>query len=233
VCTIGAVNFRRNAMTIALIGGGEFSPACSFDAQLLEWSGVNEVLVLPIASAFEHPQRLVDHARSHFAELGATVATLPIIRRADANEEALVAEVARHHFVYLTDGSPMHLRSVLKDTAMWEALVEVERVGVVAASGAAAMLVTDPMYDPRGGAFTLGLGIVSPVTVLPAHETWSPERSRRTRELAPSGVPVVNLDTGTAVIRGPQGWVRAGEGAVRIYCDGVEVDLSTLPVTIQ
>jgi cyanophycinase len=218
-------------MTIALIGGGEFSPACSFDGQLLTWSGVNEVLVLPIASAFEHPQRLVDRAATHFAALGATVVTLPIIRRADAFDEALVAEVARHRFVYLTDGSPMHLRSVLKDTPIWEALVAVERVGVVAASGASAMLVTDPMYDPRGGAFTLGLGIVSPVTVLPAHETWSPERSRRTRELAPSHVPVVNLETATAVIRGPQGWVRAGDGSVRIYCDGVEVGLDALPAT--
>jgi cyanophycinase len=220
-------------MTIALIGGGEFSPACAFDAQLLAWSGVTEVLVLPIASAFEHPGRLVDRARTHFAGLGATVVTLPIIRRADAVDEALAAEVARHRFVYLTDGSPMHLRSVLKDTPLWDALVAVEHAGVVAASGASAMLVTDPMYDPRGGAFTLGLGIVSPVTVLPAHETWSPERSRRTRELAPPGVPVVNLDTATAVMRGPHGWVRAGEGTVRIYCDGVEVDLSSLPVMPQ
>jgi len=33
--------------------------------------------------------------------------------------------------------------------------------GVLAASGAGATLVCDPMVDPRGGAYTVGLGVVA------------------------------------------------------------------------
>jgi len=36
-----------------------------------------------------------------------------------------------------------------------------EARGVLAASGAGATLVCDPMVDPRGGAYTVGLGLVS------------------------------------------------------------------------
>ena len=45
--------------TLALVGGGEFSEGCSFDAALLEASGASEVLVVPTGAAYEHPQRLV------------------------------------------------------------------------------------------------------------------------------------------------------------------------------
>ena len=55
----------------------------------------------------------------------------------------------------------MHLRSVLKDSAVYEAMLAAYRGGaVVAASGAGATVLCDPMVDPRGGAYTVGLGFV-------------------------------------------------------------------------
>jgi hypothetical protein len=44
---------------LALVGGGEWRDRCSFDRTLLEASGQAEVLVLPTAAAYEHPQRAV------------------------------------------------------------------------------------------------------------------------------------------------------------------------------
>jgi cyanophycinase len=214
-------------MTIALIGGGEFTEACRFDADLLEASGTSEVLVVATASAYEHPDKLIERAVAHFAALGATVTSLDAVRRTDATDPAMVAVVDSARFVYLTDGSSMHLRSVLKDTPLWDAIAKVAGRGVVAASGAAAMLVTDPMYDPRGGAFTLGLGLISPLTVMPAHETWSPERSTRTRSLAPAHVPVISLDTTAAVIRQDGTWT--AHGNVAVYLDGRPAELASLP----
>ena len=99
----------------------------------------------------------------------------------------------------------------------------------MAASGAAAMLVTDPMLDVRGGAFTLGLGLVSPLAVLPAHETWSPERSRRNRELAPAHVPVVSLDTDAAIVNARGTWTALGSGRVAVHVDGLPSSLESLP----
>ena len=61
---------------------------------------------------------------------------------------------------------------------------------VVAGSSAGAMVLGDPMVDPRGGAYTLGLGLVEQLAVVPHHDTWPLERAHRTMQLAPRGVPI-------------------------------------------
>ena len=55
---------------LALVGGGEWSDGCDFDAELLAASGGDEVLVLPTAAAYEHPEKAVATAEAWFAELG-------------------------------------------------------------------------------------------------------------------------------------------------------------------
>jgi cyanophycinase len=218
-------------MTVALVGGGAFTSAClEIDRNLLARSGVTSVLVLPTAAAYEHPDRVVEQAAAHFAALGATVTSRRVLGRAEANDPEHARAVAEARFVYLAGGSPMHLRSVLKDTPLWSAIEAVAASGgVIAAASAAATVVTDPMTDPRGGAFTLGLGLVKSLAVVPDHETWSPERSRRTREIAPAGICVVNIDSGAALVRAAAGWEVLGSGGVAIFLDGREVGLDRLP----
>ena len=53
--------------TLALIGGGEWRDGCrDFDAELLARTG-REVVVLPTAAAFEHPDRVVERATEYFS----------------------------------------------------------------------------------------------------------------------------------------------------------------------
>jgi cyanophycinase len=89
------------------------------------------------------------------------------------------------------------------------------------------MALCDPMTDPRGGAFTLGLGFVGPLAVIPAAETWSADRVHRTRKLA-RGFPLAELETAGALVRGPAGWERFG--TVRLHLDGSEAGLDALPL---
>ncbi len=42
---------------LAFVGGDEWTEGCDFDAELLAASGGTEVLVLPTAAAYEHPER--------------------------------------------------------------------------------------------------------------------------------------------------------------------------------
>ena len=116
----------------------------------------------PTAAAFEHPARVVERATSWFESLGARVAGLEVVNRRDAEDDANVAAGrATRAFIYLADGSPLHLRSVLKGSALYDALVRAYNSGaVIAASGAGATVFCDPMVDPRGGAYTVGLGLV-------------------------------------------------------------------------
>ena len=214
---------------LALVGGGEFTSGCVFDAELLAAAATDRMLVLPTAAAFEHPERVAEVAARHAATLGATADTLPVLRRGDALDPAHVATVRAARFVYLAGGSPMHLRSVLKQTPLWDALTAAWQDGaVVAAAGEAAAALTEPMVDPRGGAFTIGLGLLGPLAVMPRHETWSADRSRRTLMLAPAGCPVLALDTGAAAIRDPGGrWT--AHGTVSVHRDGEPADLDVLP----
>ena len=217
--------------TVALIGGGEFTEACAdVDRDLLAVAGTGAtVLVLPTAAAFEHPDRAVANAVAWFGALGARAEGLMVLGRGDALDVANVAVVRVARFVYLAGGSPMHLRSVLKDTPLWAALVAARDDGaVVAGSSAGAMVITDPMTDPRGDAFTLGLGLVAPLAVLPHAEEWSVIRRQRALELAGQDVSVVALGQGAAVIRDGDGHWRS-HGSVSVYRGGRPSGLDALP----
>lgn len=215
---------------LALVGGGEWREGCSFDRDLLDATGGREVLVLPTAAAYERPDRVMAEATRWFEGMGATVRGLEVYLRGDAEDEANAAAVREAPFVYVAGGSPLHLRSVLKDSAVWDALVTAwQRGAVVAASSAGAMVLTDPMVDPRGGAFTVGLGLVAQLAVIPNFDSWSPEKAHRTLELAPEGLPVVGIDEQTAVLRDRDGrWHSAGAGRVSVFVDGKEAALEVL-----
>jgi cyanophycinase len=210
----------RGAGTLALVGGGEWTAGCrGFDAALLAASGGREVVVLPSAAAFEHPERVAERAAAYFRDLDATAKPLMVLHRAEAEDHKIAATVRKAHFVYLSDGSPLHLRSVLKDSALFEAMLAAYHAGgVLAASGAGATLVCDPMVDPRGGAYTVGLGIISGLAVFPYHGTTAEHLRERSIDLLPSGARLVGIDEQTALVRDPRGeWRVVGVGSVAVY----------------
>jgi cyanophycinase len=213
------MNPRRTSGTLALIGGGEWRPGGrEFDAQLLAECGGTEVVVLPTAAAYEHPERVGARAEAYFSDLGATVRTLAVVHRTEAEDPELAATVRAAKFVYLADGSPLHLRSVLKGSALFEAIVaSYHGGGVLAASGAGATLLCDPMVDPRGGAYTVGLGVVSNLAVFPYHGTAADHLRERSIDLLPSNAVLAGIDEETALIKRGGIWSVEGAGAVTLY----------------
>lgn len=217
---------------LALVGGAEFTDGCEFDRTLLEAAGTGQVLVVPTAAAFEHPQRDVDRAVEWFRGLGATAVGLEVYNRRDALEQANADAVRASRFTYLTGPNPMHVRSVFKDTPVWDAIVDAWQQGaVLAGSSAGGQVLTDPMVDPRGGAFTVGLGVVAPLAFVPHADTWSDDKLHRTQSLAPAAIPVVGVPERTALLRAPDGtWSAAGVGEVRVWLGGQPAQLDALPV---
>ena len=215
---------------LALVGGSAWTEGCEFDAELLAASGDNKVVVLPTAAAYERPERTVIGAAQWFAGLGAEVNGLMVVGRADAEDDGAAEVVRRARFIYLSGGSSLHLRSVLKDSKVFDALREAWQGGaVVAGAAAGAMALTDPMVDPRGGALTVGLGLVEGLAVIPHFgdllEDAHGEKLHRSVALAPHGLPVVGIPERTALIREPGGsWRTAGVGAVTVYLDGAQAE---------
>jgi cyanophycinase len=220
---------------LAMIGGGEWKPGCvGFDTDLLALSGGTEVVVLPTAAAMEGPNNALANAEKHFTALGATVIPCRVLSRAEADDPENVAIVAKAKFIYLSSGSAMHLRSTMKGTAVWEALVASWRNGaVLAASAAGAMALGDPMVDPRGGAFTLGLGLFPGLAVVPQAEEWSNERKARTIKMAGKTTTLALVDQQTALLRSPEGrWSMNGAGDVYIVAAGAYLKIDNLHLRI-
>jgi len=86
---------------------------------------------------------------------------------------------------------------------------------VVAGAGAGAMALTDPMVDPRGGALTVGLGLIEGLAVFTHYgdvaEDAHGEKLHRSVLLAPAGVPVADA---------------AGEGPAHAEIEEAAADLS-------
>jgi cyanophycinase len=220
---------------LALVGGGEFSEGCTFDAELLAAVGVTEVTLLATGWAYENPQKSVDAARSWFSNIGVTVREVPVYTRTDALDADNAAAVANAKFIYLTGVSPMHIRSVLKGTPVYEALLGAWSGGAaLVGSGAGADVLCDPMVDTRGGAFTVGLGLLPGLAVIARSDEWSPDKVRRTIDLASSGVVLLELPARTAIIDdvGNGGWRVAGAGSVIVHRDGKLSDISAIPEAV-
>jgi cyanophycinase len=202
--------------TLAFLGGGEFSELnVDLDRRLLAAAATTEVVIVPTADAFERPQDGVERAIAHFASLGAKATGLSILRRTDANDPDKVSVLAAARFVYLFGDSPMHLRSVLKDTLAWDALLAVlDGGGVVAASASAASGLCEPMVDPRGGGFGLGLGLVTSLALITRSETWSDDQLKRTLAL-PGDFTVVTMPSGSSLIRTDGSWTIDGAAVVQ------------------
>ena len=218
------------AGTLALVGGAEWTAGCVFDAELLAGSGSNRVLVVPTAAAYENPDAVVSNAGLWFETLGAEVDVLSVVRRRDASLPSAVAAVSSASMIYVAGGSPMHLRSVLKDTPVWDAIVRRWLEGaVLAGSAEGATVMCSHMVDSRGGAFTVGLDLVESLTVIPRYNTWSDDKWHRTVKLAPADLAVVGIDERTAIMWDGSCWTASGEGRIVVYLGGRRIELSELP----
>ncbi len=147
---------------------------------------------------------------------------LDVLRRPDASSPDAVEAVGAAGLVYLAGPSPMHLRSVLKETPVWDALVAAWQAGAaLAGTDAGAMVLSDPMVDPRGGAFTVGLGLLPGVTVIPGFDTWSEDAVHRTRALSPPDLVIVGVHAGSALVRGADGtWRGVGPVEPKVWVGG-------------
>ncbi len=195
--------------TIVLQGGGPFTLHDELDRRLLADAQADRVVVLPTADAFERPEVLVTAAMSWAERLGVEVEALMVMSRPEAMDAGAAAVVRGSRAVWLVGDNPIHLRSVVKDTPIWEALLDVlNGGGVVVGCSASASALCDPMLDPRGGALALGLGLLQGMAVVTQAENLTHDRQARVRKL--TNVPLVLLPSTSALVRTDRGWESIG-----------------------
>ncbi|MCZ7627781.1 MAG: Type 1 glutamine amidotransferase-like domain-containing protein [Microthrixaceae bacterium] len=221
------------AGSLALVGGAEFGTTHDHHRGL--FASGSTVTLLPTAMAYENPAALASEARAHFDALGVSVEVIPAFTRPDAHDAEMVARLRDAEHLYVTGGSPMHLRAVLHESPLLAAGVQRWNEGMtVTAAAESTSVLCGHMVDHRGGAFTAGLGLIRTFTVIARFDRWSPEKRRRTVALAPPDMPVVGIDEATALVRGADGaWSADGSGGVHVFVGGSPAELSDLPTALS
>lgn len=174
--------------------------------------GARSLVIVPTAAAFEQPDSAVASATAWFGALGLSVTCARVLTRHDANDPARVLEVRSADALLFTGGQPLHLRAVMSESLVWSAITAAFEAGTpIIAEGEAASAFGDPMLDPRGGAFTIGLGLAPGLAVLPGTDHWSHDRKTRTLRLAGT-TPLAMVPSNTTLLRSPDGvWSSAGK----------------------
>ena len=198
--------------TLVLQGGGPFVGNDLLDQRLLAESK-GYIAVLPTADAFENPNELIAASQAWAQRLGKDIRVCEVYNRQDANEDHHAKTIHDAGAVYVVGDSPIHLRSTLKDTNVFDALQQQFASGLIVAVGGSAAALCDPMIDPRGGAFALGLGLVSGISMIAESETWSADRLHRTLQLA--NTAVAEVPTGAALMYLDGAW--STHGAVVLH----------------
>jgi len=90
-----------------------------------------------------------------------------------------------------------------------------------------AVVLSDPMVDPRGGAFTVGLGLVRDLAIVVDFSGALTGSLERTLSLAQEEIAVVAIGPDGGLVRDQSG-VWLSEGAVTVFSDSAVVGMSAL-----
>jgi len=145
-----------------------------------------DIVILPTAAAFtglaESAIAIVDALGSQRPE------ALLIGDRDGAQMEHFAQRIREAAAVVITDGSPLHFRTTIRDTIVHEALTTAQMLVSVGSIGT---VLGATMIDPRGGAPTTGLGVFDDCVVAVSSPTLQRSRellggSETLREITPS-----------------------------------------------
>ena len=208
---------------LALVGSGEYLPQMSeFEGGLIAGRPSRYVQLATAAVPDGPPvvERWHNLGRVQAERLGVEAVILDVNDRRDANDASIAAHVEGAGLVYLSGGHPAFLAETLRDTLVWDAIVEAWRAGAALAgcsAGAMAFASWVPsLRHPREGG-TEGLGLLPHLRVIPHFDAFASRiPDMVTRFLLPHdpSVTVLGIDEETAIVGGPSFWTVKGRSSV-------------------
>jgi cyanophycinase len=205
---------------IALVGSGEYLVQMrEFEGSLLTGRAAKYVQ-LATASVPDGPQvvkRWHDLGRSQAAALGVEAVIVPVTNVDDANRPEFVEMIRGAGLIYLSGGDPGFLANTLRDSAIWDAIVNEWKTGAALAgcsAGAMAMTSWIPsIRHPKEGG-TVGLGLLPQLRVIPHFDRFAARiPDVFTRFLLPDdkNISVIGIDEDTAIVGDGHTWKVVGQ----------------------
>ncbi len=215
---------------LALVGSGEYlTQMADIEASLLQGRAPRYVQ-LATAAVPDGPdvvEQWHNLGRQQAERLGVEPVIVQVNDRDDANRGDLAALISGAGLIYLSGGDPRYLANTLRDTLVWDAIVDEWRSGAaLAGCSAGAMALTSwvpSLRHPRRGG-TDGLGLLAHLRVIPHFDAFTKRMPDIvTRFLIPHDehVTVVGIDEDTALVGGPTEWtVRGRQSAWILSVEG-------------
>jgi cyanophycinase len=211
---------------VALVGAGEFlETTLPVDKYLVEQMQERQmtprVAIVPTASAPDGgdvPQTWANMGVEHFARLGLEAEPVMLLTRKDADDPAIVAQLAAANFVYFSGGKPRYLMEALQYSTAWQTIVGMFRQGgVVAGCSAGAMVLGGAFFDfPQVWRTKPAFGLVPGIIVIP-HFDEMPKMMTSTIGGGRHDGVVIGIEGGTALIVSHEHWIVQGKGGVTVF----------------
>ncbi|MGC2176035.1 MAG: hypothetical protein WA614_11290 [Acidimicrobiales bacterium] len=163
--------------TFTAVGSAEALSELLIRGEPLPLSEGADVVIVPTAAAFIGAEASAIELAGLFEARGTKVEALMNINRDSSNEPYFAQRLRDAQLVVVSDGSPLHARSVWRESLAGDAIRDARDVVAI---GSVASVFGDVMVDPRGGAPTNGLGYVTGLVMSVAA---SEEELARTRSL--------------------------------------------------
>jgi hypothetical protein len=193
----------HDAWRFALFGPGEFSP---WSDDLFAEGGV--VAILAPALRVDSPIRRA--AGDRFRLLGMKPMFIDVD---DAEAAGIVDEAA---FVYLQGGNPAVIVNALQRMALWEKVIDENRLATTSGGAMALGELTVDLQDPSE--WVPGLGVL-PGTVIAAHwdtlQNMAPD-ARTRYEASPLDMDFIGVEEETALVGDHTNWEVLGTGHVEL-----------------
>ena len=212
---------------LVLEGGAEFGGRMRDpDLRAIELAGGFDapLRIIPTAAApDDNHRRAGGNGVRWFQGLGArNVASVPLIDKASANDEAIANSLRSAKLIYLLGGFTHYLGQTLKDSLAWTAVEGAYNNGaVIAGTSAGAMVMCEFYFDPSAGKVVEGLNLVPNSLVLPHHSTFGKNWAPKLTKVIPN-ITLLGIDERTGMINegDVRTWKVYGAGEVVLYGDG-------------
>lgn len=185
-------------------------------------------VLMATGAAYERADRLIEKATEAVAGAGGSLEVLDVLNRQSALDDGLAKQVSAASCVWIAGPSALHIRATLKDTPVLKALGRALQAGsLIVGSGGGATCLADPMVDARGGAFTVGLGLVKGLTIVSGEERQTSEYRKRSASMAPDDVVFVYLPLASALLHKQGQWIVSGDG-IEAWLAGSQLNMAEL-----
>jgi len=218
-------------MNLVLFGSGEFTDSVDeIDKFLIKKYKPKNIAVIPTAAGLESDvKKWIEMAQAHYAKFNLPVIPVPIFNKIQANDTNLTDLVLEADWIFFSGGSPNYLLETLKDSKLWEKVLNrLDNGALLSGSSAGAMVMGQYVLSPslrslisRPKTIWTDAFMLVDYTVIPHFDHFKKQPGLINKilniQITKAGSYLMGIDENTAIIIDQTKPIVLGLGGVEIH----------------